>query len=112
MIYIRAMARALRDKRTVLIFEDYVWKPLDLPRSAILKHVRSAPDSIKFNIRSLSDHDRGLIEYITKKERDAEEKEQSINLAFCEALQWFDGLSYPAEVKALLINHFNKYDLH
>jgi hypothetical protein len=112
MIYIRAMARALRDKRMVLIFEDYAWKPLDLPRSAILKHVRTLPDMSYVDIRRLSDHDRGLTEYITKDERHAQIKEQSINFAFCEALQWLDGLSYPAEVKALLINHFNKYDLH
>jgi DNA-binding transcriptional ArsR family regulator len=105
-IRVKALARALRDKRTVLIFEDYAWQPLDLPRSAILKHVRTLPDMGGVSIRPLSRQDRGLSEYITTEERHAESKAQSINFAFCDALRWFDELSHPAEVKELLIKHF------
>jgi hypothetical protein len=103
---VKAVARALRDKRTVLIFEDYAWQPLDLSRSAVLKHVRALPDMGCVNIRPLSRGDRGLAEYITTVERHAQAKEQSINYSFCEALRWFDELSYPEEVKELLIKHF------
>jgi hypothetical protein len=103
---VKAVARALRDMRTVVIFEDYEWKALDLPRSAILKHVRALPDTDFVGIRPLSRQDRGLIEYITKEERHAEDKKRFIHSDFCDALRWFDGLSYPAEVKKLLLKHF------
>jgi hypothetical protein len=105
---VKAVARALRDRRVILLKDgEGDWKPSALSRSALLKHVRSlATLDYCVSIRRLSDQDRGLIEYITKEERHAEEKERSIHFDFCDALRWFDELTYPSEVKALLIKHF------
>jgi hypothetical protein len=66
---VKTVARALRDRRIILVkHADGEWKPLDLPRSTILKHVRSLAPEAYVGIRRLSYHDSGLIEYITKEE--------------------------------------------